>query len=106
MVEHVFPKLSEIHFPGLRTLRIPTWTTYFVFFLCVDICVRSMFDKTITVFGVCWPLKAAFCRIFQANLGVACSTKATTVAEWRLQLDLERKGGRSCAFARDVAEAK
>ena len=27
-----FPKMSKIHFPGLRTLRLAIWTTYFIFF--------------------------------------------------------------------------
>ena len=26
-----FPKMSNIHFPGLRTLRIAIWTKYFLF---------------------------------------------------------------------------
>ena len=30
--KHIFLKMSKIHFPGLRTLRLAIWTTYFLSF--------------------------------------------------------------------------
>ena len=41
----MFPKMSKIDFPGLGTLRLAIWTTYFLFFkICLGIAFQ-LFDR-------------------------------------------------------------
>ena len=42
-----FPEMSKIHFPGLGTLRLAIWTTYFLIF---PICLGNFFNFCLTDF--------------------------------------------------------